>query len=73
MAELQKRKVKITINKKGEYTMEALEGFSGQSCINNTKNIELILGADATEIASGRTDAYYDDDGNNPISINLGN
>lgn len=73
MAEMVKRKVQITIDKKGAYTMKALEGFSGESCVNNTKNIELVLGEGATEVGSGKTDAYYDGDGDAPISINLGN
>ena len=69
MSEMIKRKVRITIDKKGAYSMEALEGFSGQSCVEKTKNIELILGG--SEIDGGKTGSYYDGDDTAPISINL--
>lgn len=71
--QLQKRHIAVTIDKQGAFTVEAKEGFVGESCVEKTKNIELLLGEGATEMASGKTDAYFDGDGDNPISINLGN
>lgn len=63
------KKVKIIIDEKGNYTMQALEGFSGESCLEKTKDIELILGG--TEVAEGKTSAYYDPDDDNPVCLNL--
>lgn len=65
-AELTKKKVKIVIAKDGSYTMTAMEGFQGESCTAQTKNLELILGG--TEVGSGKTDAYYDGD-EAPVTI----
>jgi hypothetical protein len=67
---LNKRVVGITIDNKGQFTLEAKEGFSGESCLEKTRNLEVVLGGEA--VAEGKTDAYYDGDGDNPISINLG-
>lgn len=65
---MEKRLVKITVSKNGEYKMEALEGFVGQDCINKTKDIELVLGGQET--GAGKTDKYFEDDGDNPNFIN---
>jgi hypothetical protein len=70
---MEKRTIKVIIDKQGAYTVEAGEGFNGQSCVEKTKNVELLLGEGATEVANGKTSAFYDPDGDNPISINLGN
>lgn len=67
MTELQKKKVQIRIAKNGEYTLTAGEGFTGESCTLQTRNLELILGG--SEIGSGKTDAYYDGDSDTPVSI----
>lgn len=61
------KKIKIEIDQKGNYAMEALEGYSGESCVNKTKEVELILGGKAVE--EGKTTAYYDDPDDNPIDI----
>lgn len=63
------KKMKITIHKDGAYSMEALEGFSGESCLEKTRDVELLLGG--SEINSGKTAAYYDPDDENPVSIAL--
>ena len=34
-----KQNIRITIDKTGAYRFEAMEGFSGQSCVEKTKNI----------------------------------
>lgn len=65
---LQKR-VRITIDTKGNYEIEALEGFSGASCIEQTRTLEVAIGGTAVE--EGKTDAYYNPDDDNPVSISL--
>lgn len=67
MAELTKKKVQIRIAKDGSFTLTAGEGFTGESCTLQTRNLELILGG--SEVGSGKTDAYYDGDGEAPVSI----
>lgn len=69
MAEVQKNVVKLKIDTKGNFEMEAGEGFSGQSCVEKTRQLELVLGGVAT--AEGKTDAFYQPDDYNPVSINL--
>lgn len=61
-----KKVIKFTIDKEGQYQMECLEGFSGTSCTDQTRGLELILGGTVT--GEGKTDSYYDPD--SPISIN---
>lgn len=63
-----KKVVKITIDKQGGYRMEALEGFAGTSCAEQTKNLELILGG--TETGEGKTDDYFKPD-DSPVSIDI--
>ena len=65
---LTERKIKIIIDKKGQYTLIAGEGFTGESCLEKTKNIEMALGG--VEVDGGKTDSYYDGD-EDPISINI--
>ncbi len=67
---MQKKEVKITIGTDGTYKMEALEGFKGQSCTEQTKGLELILGGD--KLDEGKTDRFYDPD-DNPVSIDIFN
>lgn len=55
-----KRSIRITVDKTGTYKFEAMEGFSGESCIEKTKNVELILGG--TKITEGKKDSFYDGD-----------
>lgn len=68
MSELVKRTIGITIDSKGQFTLEAKEGFAGGQCLEKTKNLELVLGGE--EVDGGKTNAYYDGD-DAPISINL--
>lgn len=63
------RKIRITIDNKGAYKFEAMEGFSGTSCVSETKNIELVLGGKA--VAQGKKDSYYDGDSPNNLFLNL--
>lgn len=65
---MSKKAIQIKIDGSGSYTLEAKEGFSGESCLSKTKDIELILGG--TEVDGGKTDSYYDGD-DNPIGLTL--
>lgn len=64
-----KRTVKIKIAKDGTYTLEAMEGFSGESCVEKTKNLEIILGG--TAVARGKKDEYYAGDGTPELVLNI--
>ena len=64
---MEKRKVRVTIAKDGSYKLEALEGFSGTSCVQGTQQIELALGG--TTVETGKTQAYYDPDGDDGVMI----
>lgn len=65
---MEKRVVKITVAKDGTHRIEAMEGFSGESCINKTKDIELALGG--IQIDSGKKDSYYEGD-DTPVSVDI--
>ena len=64
----EKKKVKITIDKKGNYTIKTEEGFVGEECVNKTQELEVAIGG--TVIDEGKTDAYYQDP-EDPIKINI--
>lgn len=61
------RKIQIVIDNEGNYTLEAMEGFSGASCVQGTQEIEVAIGGSTTE--SEKKDEYYMPD--NDTSINL--
>lgn len=63
------RRVRITIDNKGNYSLEALEGFSGASCIEQTRELEVAIGG--LVVDEGKTDAYYNPDDSNPVGIKL--
>lgn len=60
--------LKVVIAKDGSYSLET-SGFTGESCVNATKEIELILGG--TEVKSGKKDEFYMDDFDSSVNINL--
>lgn len=66
---MNKQVIQITIKKDGSYTLEAKEGFAGESCREKTKHLELMLGGEA--VATENTSAYYDSDGDNDVNLNL--
>lgn len=66
---MNKQVIEITVKKDGSYTLEAKEGFAGQSCREQTKHLELMLGGESTNTEN--TAAYYDESGDNGISLNL--
>lgn len=53
------KRMKITIEQDGNYDLDLGEGFSGVSCIEKSKEIELILGG--TETDAKTKDSYYDE------------
>jgi hypothetical protein len=63
------KRVKVTIDNKGGFTLEALEGFAGESCTTQTREIEIALGG--VEVAEGKTSAYYDGIDDNDVMIKL--
>lgn len=65
-----KKVVKITVGKDGSFRTEAVEGFAGTSCEQQTKGLELILGG--VETGSGKTDDYYRPD-EGPVGIDIFN
>lgn len=66
---MQKQVIEIRIKKDGSYTLQAKEGFAGESCREKTRNLELMLGGEA--VATENTPAYYEDGGDNDINLNL--
>ena len=66
---MNKQVIEIRIKKDGSYTLQAKEGFAGESCREKTKQLELMLGGEA--VSTENTSAYYDNDGDNAINLNL--
>lgn len=67
MAQDEKQLVEITIKKDGSFSFEAKEGFQGESCKNQTKQLEMVLGGETT--GTTKTKDYYD--GGGDVNINL--
>ncbi|MED1125210.1 hypothetical protein [Bacillus atrophaeus] len=66
---LNQKRVTLTIDSKGGYSIEAGEGFTGASCVEQTRDLEIAIGGSA--VSEGKTDAYYEGDGDNPVNLNL--
>nr|DAV25074.1 MAG TPA: Protein of unknown function (DUF2997) [Caudoviricetes sp.] len=66
---MRKETVEIRINEKGGYTFQAKEGFSGTSCIERTKDLELALGG--TVVSKEKTKEFYEADPSSPVTIKL--
>ena len=62
--------IEIRIDKKGNFTFLAKEGFAGGSCIDETREIELALNGNSTLVSTKKTKDYYRPDGSNPVNIN---
>lgn len=70
MAQDNKQVVEITIKKDGSFTFLAKEGFSGENCRNQTKQLEMVLGGEA--VSSTNTKDYYDGgDMNSNLNLKL--
>lgn len=63
------KRVKIVIGKAGEFTFEALEGFQGASCVEQTKEIELLLGG--VKVDDGKKPEFYQPDLNTMLDNNI--
>lgn len=63
------KRVQIRIDKEGNYSVDAKEGFTGIECAKKTEQLQLILGG--TQIAEKKKPEYYDPSGNNPVSVDL--
>lgn len=63
------KRVRVTIDAKGDFQFEALEGFQGESCVAQTREIEIALGG--VETGEGKTAAYYDGIDDNDVMIKL--
>ena len=63
------KRVKVTIDPKGSFTLEALSGFAGESCVAQTREIEIALGG--VEVSEGKTNAYYDGIDDNDVMVKL--
>lgn len=67
---MEKQVVEIKINKEGGFTFLAKEGFHGESCRNQTKQLEMVLGGEA--VSTENTKDYYDGgDMNSNLNLNL--
>ena len=65
---MEKQQVKITVKKNGEFVVEPIKGFSGSSCIEKTKDLELVLGGE--KVSTEKKPEFYD--GSTPdLGINL--
>ena len=66
---MRKEVVEIRINEEGGLTFQAKEGFSGASCVERTRDLELALGGRA--VSQQKTDDYYKNDDQSPLRIKL--
>ena len=66
---MKKETVEIRINEKGGFTFQAKEGFSGTSCIERTRDLELALGG--TAVSQEKTKEYYDADPSSQVNIKI--
>jgi hypothetical protein len=66
---MKKEVVEIRINTTGGFTFKAKEGFSGESCIERTKDLELALGGKM--VSQEKTKDYYRPDDADPLTIKL--
>lgn len=66
---MSEKRIRFVVDNKGNHTMETLEGFSGSSCVEQTKNLELAIGG--VMAAEGKTDAYYRPEDEAPVTIGM--
>ena len=64
------KKIELTIGADGNYTINAMEGFGGQSCEQKTANIISILGGVETD--KKYKPEYFDPDNVDELTINNG-
>lgn len=61
------KKMAITINTDGTTDIDLQEGFSGMSCVEKSKQIELIIGGSLVE--QKEKPSFYEPD--NPVNIGI--
>lgn len=66
---MDQKRIQFTIDPKGNWVMKTLEGFSGSSCTEQTRNLEVAIGG--VVAAEGKTDAYYRPDDEAPVTIGM--
>lgn len=59
--------VKILINEDGSTEIDLIEGFSGMSCVEKSKEIELLIGG--AQIEQKQKPEYYE---GGDVSVDLG-
>ena len=64
------QRIELVVGKDGNYTINAMEGFSGQSCEQKTANIISILGG--VEQDKKYKPEYFDPDNLDELTINNG-
>ena len=67
---MEKKLIEIRVKKDGSFTFEAKEGFSGTSCIEKTKELEMVL-SNGQEGQTTTKSEYYDDDPGINTNLNL--
>ena len=64
------KRIEITVGADGNYSIDAMEGFGGQSCEQKTANIISILGGVETD--KKYKPEYFDPDNLDELTINNG-
>lgn len=64
------KKIEITVGADGNYSIDAMDGFGGQSCEQKTANIISILGG--VEQDKKYKPEYFDPDNLDELTINNG-
>ena len=64
------KRIEITVGANGNYSIDAMEGFGGQSCEQKTANIISILGG--VEQDKKYKPEYFDPDNLDELTINNG-
>ena len=64
------KRIEITVGADGNYSIDAMEGFGGQSCEQKTANIISILGG--VEQDKKYKPEYFDPDNLDELTINNG-
>lgn len=57
------KRAKIVIDEKGNYEIDLVEGFSGTSCAQKAKELQIIIGG--KEDSENKKTEYFDSDGDN--------
>lgn len=64
------KQMEITINNDGTTEIDLQEGFSGMSCVEKSKQIELIIGGSSIE--QKEKPEYFEPDTDINIDLNIG-